>query len=155
MMGMRVDVVYRLAVLAQVPGVTLNRFTLVVTDALRIRLDEAAIEHTTGKTLVIVGFDGFEIMDGDSRLFANFAQANASLLACESQLFAYTRCHLQSLDSWRWLVGLLPQVYQRAACKNAYNSHFFCTIARAAKRCQTFVSQKICVSCFLSPTVVR
>jgi hypothetical protein len=37
-------------------------------------------------------------MDGDTRLIADLTQANASLLAGESQLFAYTRCHLQSLD---------------------------------------------------------
>jgi len=47
-------------------------------------------------------------------LIADLAQANASLLACESQLFAYTRCHLQSLDSWRlcgWTIipGLSPR----------------------------------------------
>src|SRR5688572_2933124 len=102
---MRVDVVGRLTVLAQVSSVALDCFALVVTDALRIGLDEAAIEHTAGETLVIVGFDSFEIMDGNSRLIADLAQANAAPLACESQLFAYTRCHLQSLDPGvGWLV---------------------------------------------------
>ena len=47
--------------------------------------------------------DGFEIVDGNSGLIADLAQAHASLLACESQLFADARCHLQSLDPWRWL----------------------------------------------------
>src|SRR6185369_7687809 len=140
---------------AQVTRVTLDGFTLVVTNTLRVGLNKTSIEHTSGQALVVVRFDGFEIMDGDSSLIADFTQANASLLAGESQLFAYTRCHLQSLDPGVGLVGLLPQVYQRAACIKAYNSHFFCTIACAAKRCQTFVSQKICVSCFLSLAVVR
>src|SRR3954454_18502390 len=94
-------------------------------------------------------------MDRDARLFADFAQTDTALLAGESQLFAYTRCHVHSLDPGVGGRGLLTQVYQRAACMNAYNSHFFCTIACAAKRCQTFVSQKISVSCFLSSTVVR
>src|SRR5688572_9833333 len=104
MVRMRVDVVGRFTVLAQVSSVALDRLALVVTDALRIRLDEATIKHTAGETLVIVGFDGFQIMDGYSRLITDLAQANAALLACESQLFAYTRCHLQSLDPGVWLV---------------------------------------------------
>jgi len=95
-----------IAVLAQVSSVALDGLALVVPDALRIRLDEAAIEDTSGETLVIVGFDGFEIVDRNSRLIADLTQAHASLLACESQLFAYTSCHLRSLDSWRRVVGL-------------------------------------------------
>src|SRR5215213_9456464 len=154
-MRMGADVVCRLAVLTQIPRVALDRFALVVTHTLRIGLYKTAIEDAAGQAFVVVGFDGFEIVHRDSRLFADLTQTDASLLACESQLFAYTRCYVHSLDSWYWLVGLLTQVYQRAACMNAYNSHFFCTIACAAKRCQTFVSQKICVSCFLSPAVVR
>jgi hypothetical protein len=43
-------------------------------------------------------------MDGNARLIADLAQANASPLACESQLFTDTRCHLQSLDPGVWLV---------------------------------------------------
>src|SRR5690348_2130937 len=94
-----VDVVSRLTMLTQIPRVTFDRFALVVTDALRVSLYEAAIEHTAGQAFVVIRFDCFEIMDGDSCLIADLAQANASLLAGESQLFAYTRCHLQSLDS--------------------------------------------------------
>src|SRR5678815_1627750 len=126
----RVDVVARLAVLAQIPRVALDCFTLVVAHTLGVGLYKAAIENTAGQALVVVGFDGFEIMDRDTSLLADLAQTNASLLARESQLFAYTRCHLHSLDSWLCR-GLLTQVYQRAACMNAYNSHFFCTIACA------------------------
>src|SRR5690349_17804248 len=151
----RADVVSRLAMLAQVTCVTLDCLALVVADALRVSLNKTTIENTAGETLVIVCFDGFEIMDGDARLIADLAQADTALLAGESQLFAYTRCHLHSLDSWCRVGRILTQVYQRAACMNAYNSHFFCTIACAAKRCQTFVSQKICVACFLSLAVVR
>src|SRR5215204_3903185 len=88
--------------LTQVTGVTLDRLALVVSDALRVSLYEAAIEDASGQAFVVVRFNSFEIVDRDSGLVADFAQANASLLACESQLFAYTRCHLQSLVSWRW-----------------------------------------------------
>src|ERR1044072_2097681 len=154
-MGVRADVVSRLPVLAQIPRVTLDSFTLVVAHTLRVGLYKTAIEDTAGQALVVVGFDGFEIMDRDARLFADFAQTNGSLLAGESQLFAYTRCHLHCSIPGVGGRGLLTQVYQRAACMNAYNSHFFCTIACAAKRCQTFVDRKICVSCFLPPAVVR
>jgi hypothetical protein len=84
--------------LTQVTRVTFDGFALIVTNTLRVRLDKAAVEYASGKALVVVGFDGFEIMDGDTRLIADLTQANASLLAGESQLFAYTRCHLQSLD---------------------------------------------------------
>jgi len=48
-----------------------------------------------------------------------------------------------------------PTLYSRALLINAYNSHCFRTIACAAKRCQTFASQKIYVSCFLVRAVVR
>ena len=97
---MRADVVCRLAVLTQILRLTLYGLALVVAHTLRIGLYKTAIEDTAGQAFVVVGFDGFEIMDGDTRLLANFAQADTSLLARESQLFAYTRCHLHSLDSW-------------------------------------------------------
>src|ERR1051326_65325 len=111
-----VDVVSRLTMLAQVTRVTFDRFALVVTNTLCVGLYKTAIEHTAGQAFVVIRFDGFEIMDGDSCLIADLAQANASLLASESQLFAYTRCHLQSLDSWcqGWLDSL-AQVYRCAA----------------------------------------
>src|SRR5687768_3594965 len=150
------DLVRRVAVFAQVARVTFNGLAFVVPDSLRIGLYKAAIEYASGEAFVVVCFDRFEIVNGNPGLVADLAQTNTSLLACESQLFAYTRCHLQSLDSWRrvgWFVN--PGLSSRAACMNAYNSHFFCNIACAAKRCQTFASQKICVSCSLPPTVVR
>jgi hypothetical protein len=60
-------------------------------------------------------------------LIADLAQADAALLAGESQLFAYTRCHLHSLDSWCWWSGIVnPGPSARRLY--AYNSHFFCTI---------------------------
>src|SRR4026209_2399221 len=83
---------------AQVTCVAFNRLAFVVPDTLRVRLYKAAIEHTSRQALVIVCFDRFKIMDRDPRLVANLTQAHASLLACESQLFAYTSCHLRSLD---------------------------------------------------------
>ena len=95
-----VDVVGRLAVFTQVTRVAFNRFALVVTNALRVGLYETTIEDAAGETLVVVRFNGFEIMDRDTSLIADLAQADATLLTGESQLFAYTRCHLQSLDSW-------------------------------------------------------
>ena len=82
---------------AQVSRVTFNGFALVVADTLRVGLYEAAIENTSGQAFVIVRFDGFQVMDRDAGLIANLAQADAALLAGESQLFAYTCCHLQSL----------------------------------------------------------
>src|ERR1043166_9720516 len=96
-----VDVVCRLAMFTHVARVAFDCFALVVTDTLRVGFYEAAIEHTARQAFVVIRFDSFKIMDGYSRLIADLAQANASLLASESQLFAYTRCHLQSLDSWR------------------------------------------------------
>jgi len=92
-----VDVVGRLAVFTQVTRVTFNRLALVVADTLGVGLYKTAIENTSGQTFVIVRFDCFQIMDGDAGLIADFAQADAALLAGESQLFAYTCCHLQSL----------------------------------------------------------
>ena len=116
----------------QVTCVTLDRFAFVVTDTACVGLYKAAVENASGQTLVVVRFDCFEIVDGNAGLIADLAQANAALLAGESQLFAYTRCHLQSLVPGVGSVGP-PLVL------NAYNSHFFCTIACAAKRCQTIV----------------
>src|SRR5688572_33400392 len=92
-----VDVVRRVAVFAQIPRVTFNRLALVVAHTLRVGFYKAAIENTSGQAFVVVGFDGFEVVDGDSGLVADLAQANAPLLARESQSFAYTCCHLQSL----------------------------------------------------------
>ena len=94
---MRVDVVRRFAMLAQVTRVTFDRLALVVADTAGVGFYETTIEDTSGQALVIIGFDGFQVVDGDAGLIADFAQANASLLPGESQLFAYTRCHLQSL----------------------------------------------------------
>ena len=82
---------------AQVTRVAFNGFAFIVADALRVGLYKAAIKNTSGQTLIIVCLDGFEIVDGDSGLIADFAKANASLLSSESQLFAYTCCHRQSL----------------------------------------------------------
>src|SRR5574338_580923 len=93
----RVHFVNRLAVFAQVTGVALDSLAFVVTHTPRVGFYKAAIENTSGQALVVVCFDCFEIVDGDASLIADFAQANTSLLASESQLFAYTRCHLQSL----------------------------------------------------------
>src|SRR5215203_3346317 len=98
-----VDVVSRLTMLTQVTGVTFDRLALVISDALRVSLYEAAIEYASGQAFIVVRFNSLEIMERDLRLIADFAQANASLIACDSQLFAYARCHLQSLVSWRWL----------------------------------------------------
>src|SRR5215468_119415 len=101
-----IDLVGGFTVFAQVARVTFNRLALVVADTFRVRLYKTTIEHTARQAFVVVGFDGFEIMDGNSCLIADVAQADTALLAGESQLFAYTRCHLQSLDSWRRVVGL-------------------------------------------------
>src|SRR5262245_52312516 len=103
--GMRVRVICRFAVFAQVTGVTLDGLTFVVPHTTRVGLYKAAIENTAGQALVVVGFDCFEVVDGNSSLIADFAQANASLLAGESQLFAYTRCHFQ-IRSLSTVVGL-------------------------------------------------
>ena len=103
---MGVDVVRCVAVFAQVTRVTFNRFAFVVADAAGVSLYKAAIEDTAGQAFEVIGFDGFQVVNGDTGLIADFAQTNASLLASESQLFAYTSCHLQSLDSWRRVVGL-------------------------------------------------
>ncbi len=92
-----VDVVGRITVFAQVTRVTFNRLALVVADTLGVGLYKTAIENTSGQAFVIVRFDCFQIMDRDAGLIADFAQADAALLAGESQLFAYTCCHLQSL----------------------------------------------------------
>src|SRR5215211_4807693 len=108
-MRARVDVVCRLAVLAQIPRVALDGLAFVVAHTLRIGLYKTAIKDAAGQAFVVVSFDGFKIMDRDSRLLADLAQTNPSLLARESQLFTYTCCHLHSLDSWYWLVGLLPR----------------------------------------------
>src|SRR6185436_19551196 len=151
----RVDVVSRLTVFAQVPRVAFDRLALVVVHTLRVGLNKAAIENAARQTFVIIRFDCFEIMDGDAGLIADFAQANAALLAGESQLFAYTRCHLHSLDSWRRVGWIVTPGLSARRLYETYNSHFFCTIACAAKRCQTFASQKISVSCFLPLAVVR
>src|SRR6185369_14090303 len=115
---MGVDLIRRFAaVLAQIARVAFDRFAFVVADALRVGLYKTAIENTPGQAFVVVGFDCFEIMDRDSGLIADFAWADTACLACESQLFADTRCcHLQSLVS-RWLGG--PRK----------DSHFFGTIA--------------------------
>ncbi len=94
---MRVDVVCRLAMFAQIARVTFNRLAFVVADTPRVGLYKTAVEDTSRQALVVIRFDGFEIVDGDSGLIADFAQANTSLFPSESQLFAYTRCHLQSL----------------------------------------------------------
>src|SRR5574338_920075 len=104
---MGVDVVCRLAVLTQIPRVAFDRLALVVADTLRVGLYKAAIEDASGQPLVIVRFDGFEIMDRNTSLFADLTQTDTALLAGESQLFAYTRCHLHSLDSWCWWSGIV------------------------------------------------
>jgi len=62
-------------VFAQITSVAFNGFTLVVADALRIGFDKTAIENTSGQAFVVVGFDRFQVMDRDSRLLANLAQA--------------------------------------------------------------------------------
>lgn len=102
---MRVDVVRRIAVFAQIPGVTLNRLAFIVADTPGVGLYKAAIEDTSGQAFVVVCLDCFEIVNGDSGLIADLAQANAALLASESQLFAYTCCHLQSLVPGSGWVG--------------------------------------------------
>ena len=94
---MRVDIVRRVAVFAQVSRVTFNRLAFIVADAAGIGFYKTAIEDTSGQAFVVVRLDGFEIVDGYSSLIADLAQADAALLASESQLFAYTCCHLQSL----------------------------------------------------------
>lgn len=94
---MRVDVVRRFAVFAQITRVTFDGFAFVVADTARVGFYKTAIENTTWEALVIIRFDGFQIVDRDTGLIADLAQTNASLLPGESQLFAYTRCHLQSL----------------------------------------------------------
>src|ERR1700752_285170 len=95
-----VDVVGRLSVFTQITSVAFDCLVFVVPHTFRVGLDEAAIEDASGETFVIVCFNCFEIMNGNSSLIADLAQANATLLASESQLFAYARSHLQSLDSW-------------------------------------------------------
>src|SRR5215510_12658957 len=97
-----VDLIRRITVFAQVTRVAFDRFALVVPNTLRVRLYKTTIEHTARQAFVVVSFDGFEIMDGNSCLIADTA-----LLAGESQLFAYIRCHLQSLDPGVVLVGRL------------------------------------------------
>src|SRR5262245_4893079 len=96
-----VDLVQRLTVFEQIPRVALDCFALIVANTFRVGLNKAAIEDASGQTFVIVSFDSFEIMNGNAGLIADLAQADTALLAGESQLFAYTRCHLHSLDSWR------------------------------------------------------
>ena len=152
---MRVHVVSRLAVFAQIAGVTFDRLAFIVADASGVGFYKTAIEDTSGQAFVVVRFDCFKIMDGNACLIADFAQTNTALLAGESQLFAYTRCHLQSLDPGVGLVGLLPQVLTARRLYECVQLPLFLHYTCAAKRCQTFVSQKICVSCFLPPTVVR
>src|SRR6185503_12536301 len=150
-----VDVVCRLTMFTQITRVALDRLAFVIAHTFRVGLNKAAIEDTTGQAFVVVGFDSFEIVDGNAGLIADLAQAHAALLAGESQLFAYTRCHLHSLDSWRRVGWIVTPGLSARRLYETYNSHFFCTIACAAKRCQTFVSQKISVSCFLPLAVVR
>ena len=102
---MRVDVVRRFAVLAQVSGIALDRLAFIVADALGVGLYKASIKDAAGQAFVIVRLDCFEIMDGDSGLVADLTQADAALLAGESQSFAYTCCHLQSLVPGAGWVG--------------------------------------------------
>ena len=105
MHGRGVDVVRRIVVFAQVTGIALNGLAFIVADTLSVGLYKAPIENTSGQTLVIVRLNRLEIVDGDSGLIADLAQANSSLLAGESQLFAYTCCHLQSLVPGAGWVG--------------------------------------------------
>src|SRR5918997_1748711 len=98
-----VDVVGRFAVLAEIASVTLDRLTFVVADSLRVRLYKTAVEDAAGQSFIVVCFNGFEVVKRDPGLVADFAQTDAARLASESQLFAYTSRHLQSLDSCRWL----------------------------------------------------
>jgi len=94
-MRVSVHVVGRLAMFTQITGVAFDGLAFVVADTFRVGFYKAAIENTPGQAFVIVRFNGFEIMDGDAGLIADFAQADTALLAGESQLFADTRCHLQ------------------------------------------------------------
>jgi len=84
-------------VFAQVPRISFDRLAFVVADTTGVGLYKTAIKNTSGQAFVVVRFNCLEIVDGDSGLIADLAKANASLLAGESQLFAYTCCHLQSL----------------------------------------------------------
>ena len=129
---MRVHVVSRLAVFAQIAGVTFDRLAFIVADAFGVGFYKTAIEDTSGQAFVVVRFDCFEIMDGNACLIADFAQTNTALLAGESQLFAYTRCHLQSLVS-RPLVGWTAAKYECAQLP------LFLHYSLPAKPCQTFV----------------
>jgi hypothetical protein len=64
-------------------------------------------------------------------LIADFSQTDAALLAGESQLFAYTRCHLQSL-----VPGLARLDRRSYECVQL---PLFLHYSRTAKPCQTFV----------------
>jgi hypothetical protein len=60
-------------VFSQIASVSFNCFAFVVADALGVGLYKTAIENTTGQAFVIVGFNGFEIMDRDAGLLADLA----------------------------------------------------------------------------------
>src|SRR5215468_8194651 len=98
-----IHVIAALAMLTKVASIAFNCFPLTIPNAACIGLNKAPVKYSTWQPLEIVCFDGLQIMDRNPGLIADFAYANPALLACESQLFADTRCHFQSLDSWRWL----------------------------------------------------
>src|SRR2546428_10008955 len=85
-----------LALVAPQPGLSLNRLLFIVAHAARISLDETAIEDPARQSLVVIGFDRFEVTHRDARLIGNLAQSHASFLARESQLLTDSSCHHQS-----------------------------------------------------------
>src|SRR3954463_8771199 len=129
-----VDVISRFAVFAQITSVAFDRLAFVVAHGFRVGLYKTAIEDTSGQAFVVVCFDGFEVMNGDTGLIADFAQTDAALLASESQLFAYTRCHLQSLVSC--VLGWTAAKY------GCVQLPLFLHYSSTAKRCQTFVLRR-------------
>ena len=98
-MRVSVHVVGRLAMFTQITGVAFDGLAFVVADTSSVGFYKAAIENTSGQAFVIVRFNGFEIMDGDAGLIADFAQADTSRLAGSLRLWD-TACRVRLLSRW-------------------------------------------------------
>ena len=76
---------------------------LVIADEPCVRLHKAFVENTTWKRLVIVVLYALNVHRGDSRLFCDFADGDASLFASGSKIFTEGFSHFGMLMLNLWI----------------------------------------------------